>query len=62
MKELTKTQMEEVQAGMPCGVALALYGAAFISLCATTGPLVILALASAGGALATVIEACKYKL
>ncbi len=54
--------MEETKGGMPCGVALALYGISFVSLCATTGPLVIAALATTGGSIWSVVESCRYKL
>jgi len=63
MKKLSLDQMENIQGGLPCGVALALYGAAFIGAAAATGGAAIaLGLFSLGGTIWEVIESCRYKL
>jgi hypothetical protein len=61
MKTLTIEQMENVNAGMPCWMALALYGAAFIGLCAATGGIAVAsAIATFGGAIYETLESCMY--
>jgi hypothetical protein len=63
MKTLTFEQMENVQAGMPCWMALSLYGAAFIGLCAATGGIAVVSgLVTFGGSIYATIESCRYKL
>ena len=59
MKTLNFEQMEKVQAGMPCWLALGLYGAAFIGLCAATGGIAVAsAIATFGGSIYATLESC----
>ncbi len=60
MKKLEMNQMEKLQGGkMACGVAVALYGAAFVGAAlATGGAAIALGLIGIGGAIATVDDAC----
>jgi hypothetical protein len=61
MKTLSLEQMEETQAGMPCWMALSLYGAAFVGLCAATGGIAVVAgVLSFGGSIYGAIESCMY--
>jgi hypothetical protein len=60
MKNLNFNEMEMVQGGMPCGVAVALYGFAFVSLAAATGGMAVLAAASFGGAIWGLVDSCSY--
>ena len=61
MKKLTFEQMENVQAGMPCWMAVGLYGAAFIGLCAATGGIAVAAgIATFGGSIYATLESCMY--
>lgn len=62
MKELDLVQMENIQGGMPCAIALGLYAAAFIGAAAATGGMAVIGLISMGGAVWSVIDSCKYKL
>jgi len=61
MKELSLTQMESIEGGfkMPCGVALALYGFAFVGICAATGGAAICAVVGFGAAVYDVLAACS---
>ena len=60
MKELSLKQMETIEGGlkMPCGVALALYGFAFVGLCAATGGAAICAVVGFGASLYDVFASC----
>ena len=61
MKTLSLEQMEVIEGGlfkMPCSVALVLYGAAFISLCAATGGAAIVAAVGFGASIYDVFAAC----
>ncbi|HQH23844.1 MAG TPA: hypothetical protein PLM01_04095 [Bacteroidales bacterium] len=60
MTELSLEQMESVAGGfkMPCGAALALYGVAFIGLCASTGGAAICAAVTFGASIYDVYAAC----
>jgi hypothetical protein len=63
MKKLNLEQMEKVEAGflnwkMPCSVALALYGFAFVGLCAATGGFAICAVVGFGAGTFDAIAAC----
>jgi len=61
MKTLTMEQMELTKGGMPCWMAVALYGAAFIGLCAATGGIaVVSAVVSFGGSIYSTIESCRF--
>jgi hypothetical protein len=61
MKKLSLEQMENLQAGMPCWMALGLYGAAFIGLCAATGGIAVAsAIATFGGSIYATLESCRY--
>jgi hypothetical protein len=61
MKKLSVEQMENVQAGMPCWLALSLYGAAFVGLCAATGGIAITAgIATFGGSIYETLISCKH--
>jgi hypothetical protein len=66
MKTLSFEQMECIEAGfkfhMPCSVALALYGFAFVGLCAATGGAAICAVISFGAATFDTIAACADEL
>jgi len=53
--------MELTKGGMPCWMAVALYGAAFIGLCAATGGIaVVSAVVSFGGSIYSTIESCRF--
>lgn len=60
MKELNLEQMESTEGGlkMPCSVALALYGVAFVGLCAATGGAAICAVIGFGASVYDVFAAC----
>ncbi len=61
MKTLSLEQMESINGGlfkMPCGVALALYGVAFIGLCAASGPFAITAIMGFGATVYDVFASC----
>jgi len=58
MKTLDFGQMEKVDGGMSCGMALGLYGASFILLCAATGGLAVLSAFTFGGSVVGVFESC----
>ena len=60
MKELNLEQMESVEGGlkMPCSVALALYGFAFVGLCAASGGFAVCAVAAFGASIWDVFDAC----
>jgi bacteriocin-like protein len=59
MKTLDFNEMENVQGGMPCGVALALYGVSFIGVAAATGGVgAVIAWASFGGSIWSLVESC----
>jgi hypothetical protein len=61
MKKLNFAQMENVQAGMACWLALALYGAAFVGLAAATGGIaVVSATITFGGAIYEAIDSCRH--
>ena len=63
MKTLNFEQMEKVQAGMACWLALSLYAAAFIGLCAATGGIAVVSgIATFGGSIYATIESCMGKL
>lgn len=60
MKKLELTQMENVEGGMPCGVALGLYGLTFIGASLATGGVAIaIGLATLGGSIWGVIDSCN---
>ena len=59
MKTLSLEQMENTDAGkMSCGVALGLWGIAFVFMCATTGPLAVGAVIALGASSYDYFEAC----
>jgi hypothetical protein len=61
MKTLSVEQMSKIEAGMPCWMALGLYGAAFIGLCAATGGIAVTAaIATFGGSIYATLESCMY--
>ena len=63
MKKLNFEQMEGIEGGMSCGVALALYGAAFIGAAlATGGAAIVFSLVGLGGSIWSAIDSCKYQL
>jgi hypothetical protein len=63
MKKMELEQMEDVNGGMSCGMALALYGAALIGAAGATGGLFIaVGLATLGGSIWTAFESCHKTL
>ena len=62
MKSLSVIQMENVSGGMPCGVALGLYGVSFIALAgATAGWGLVAAGITFGGSLWSVFDSCQME-
>ena len=62
MRKLSLDEMAEINGGMPCWATLAFYGVSFVSLCASTGGLAVLAGISFGGSIWSVFDSCKYEL
>jgi hypothetical protein len=63
MKKLELEQMERVTGGMPCAMALALYGAALIGAAGATGGLMIaVGLVTFGGSIWTAFDSCRKTL
>jgi hypothetical protein len=60
MKKMELEQMEGVNGGMSCGLALGFYGVALIGAAAATGGLAIAAgLITLGGSIWTAFESCN---
>ena len=66
MKELTMDQMEQSNGGMPCALALAFYGIAFIGGAAVTGGASLLVIITSAASLTStiwgVVDSCKNVL
>ncbi|NLO02999.1 MAG: hypothetical protein GX126_11910 [Bacteroidales bacterium] len=58
MKEISLEQMASVAGSKSCGASLALYGIAFIGLCASTGGVAICAAITFGASLHDVYVSC----
>ena len=66
MKELTHDQMEQSIGGMPCALALAFYGIAFVGGAAITGGASVVVMVTAAASLTStiwgIVDSCKYVL